>query len=193
VYYSELVNDSAAVSESATERRALVGSIADRLIATYARRHRARESRLARQGVSMTHFHAMVQLADAPMTMSELARALGASLSSMSGIVDRIEARGLIERERSGDDRRVVRVHLTPAGRDWLCEMESMRRDRIERVLGHLDDERLVRLSAALDDLLGAFAAVDAAEASSHDQKTEDVPTPGAASTETEQREQVTA
>jgi len=165
VYYSRLVNDSAAVNETAADRVTLVGSIADRLTAMYARKHRAREGRLARQGVSMTHFHALVQLAEAPMTMSELARALDASLPSMSGIVDRIEARGLIERERSGDDRRVVRVHLTPAGRDWLCEMEAMRRDRIEEVLGQLDDHRLSRLSAALDDLLGAFAAVDDAEA----------------------------
>ena len=144
----------------------------------------------------MTHFHALVQLADAPLTMSELARALDASLPSMSGIVDRIEARGLIERERSGDDRRVVHVRLTPAGRDWLCEMETMRRDRIERVLGHLDDERLVRLSAALDDLLGAFAAVDAAEASDRQEQAdqqeqaENVTTPAVASMD---KEQVTA
>jgi DNA-binding MarR family transcriptional regulator len=158
------MNDSARpVRDASPERRAVVESIVDRLTAMYAQRHRARDGRLARQGVSMTHFHALVQLADAPMSMSELARALDASLPSMSGIVDRIEARGLIERDRSGDDRRVVRVRLTQAGRDWLCEMEAMRRDKVERVLGHLDDERLARLSAALDDLLGAFAAAEAA------------------------------
>lgn len=129
----------------------------------YARKHRAREGRMARLGVSMTHFQALVQLADAPLTMSALARALDASLPSMSGIVDRIEARGLIERDRSSDDRRVVQVRLTARGRDWLCEMETVRRDKLERVLGHLDDERLGRLRAALDDLLGAFAATEAA------------------------------
>jgi DNA-binding MarR family transcriptional regulator len=164
------------------DRRVLIDSIVDRLTAMYARRHRAKEGRMARLGVSMTHFQALVQLADGPMTMSALARALDASLPSMSGIVDRIEARGLIERDRSSDDRRVVQVHLTQEGRDWLCEMEAMRRDKMERVLSHLDDDRLGRLSAALDDLLAAFSAAEA-EAGADDahETTENETAPGAA------------
>jgi len=145
------------------DRHVITDSIVDRLTAMYARRHAAGASRLARHGVSMTHFHALVQLADGePRTMTALARALDASLPSMTGIVDRIAARGLIERLRPAHDRRVVHVRLTPAGRDWLCEMETMRRDKIERVLAHLDEDRLARLARSLDDLMGAFAAAEA-------------------------------
>ncbi len=150
-------------SALAIERHVITDSIVDRLTAMYARRHVARASRLARHGVSMTHFHALLQLADGePRTMTALARALDASLPSMTGIVDRIEARGLIERVRLAHDRRVVHVRLTRAGRDWLCEMEAMRRDKIERVLAHLDDDRLAWLDRSLDDLMGAFAAAEA-------------------------------
>ena len=144
---------------------------------------------MARHGASMTHWYALVQLSDAPMTMSALARALDASLPSMSGIVDRIEARGLIERDRSSDDRRVVQVRLTQKGRDWLCEMEALRRDKMERVLGHLDDGRLGRLSAALGDLLAAFTA---AEAAGELESTETEPEPSTAPEMRMPREQVT-
>jgi DNA-binding MarR family transcriptional regulator len=141
-------------------RRALTDSIVDQITAVFARRRITRADRLARHGVSMTHFHALLQLADGgPHTMGALAQAIDASLPSMSGIVDRIEARGLIERVRSATDRRVVEVRLTQAGRDWLCEMETMRRDKLERVLAHLDDARLSRLGSSLKDLIAAFAA----------------------------------
>lgn len=144
-------------------RRELVSAIADRLTAMYARRHPWKGDRVARHGVSMTHFQTMLQLADGhPRTVSALAQALDASLPSMSGIIDRIEARGLIERVRSRDDRRCVFVELTQAGRDWLCERETMRREVIERVLAHLDTDQLERLGRSLDDLIGAFAAAEA-------------------------------
>lgn len=143
--------------------RELSRAITDRMTTMYARRHGSRADRLARHGVSMTHFHAMLQLADGePRTMSGLARALDASLPSMSGIIDRIEARGLIERFRTQHDRRVVHVRLTQAGRDWLCEWEAGRREVLERVLGHLDQVQLRRLGSALDDLMAAFAAAEA-------------------------------
>ena len=141
----------------------LTRAITDRLTAMYARRHGPPADRLARHGVSMTHFHTMLQLADGqPRTMGALAQALGASLPSMSGIIDRVESRGLIERIRSLDDRRVVHVRLTQAGRDWLCEWEAGRRDRVERVLAHLAEEQLLRLGRSLDDLIGAFATAEA-------------------------------
>lgn len=145
------------------DRRALTDSIVDRLTALYARRHRARRSRLARHGVSMTHFHVLLQLAEGEeLTMTELAHSLDASLPSMTGIVDRVEARGLVARVRASDDRRVVRVRLTLAGREWLRDMEAMRRNTVERVLAHLDDTQLDRLGRSLGDLMAAFAAADA-------------------------------
>lgn len=47
---------------------------------------------------------------------------------SAVGLLDRLASRGLIERTRGGDDRRHVRVHLTPAGAQMLGRLASQHR-----------------------------------------------------------------
>jgi MarR family transcriptional regulator, lower aerobic nicotinate degradation pathway regulator len=56
-------------------------------------------------------------LRDRDPTMQELARLLELDKSSVTGLIDRAERRGLVQRDPSRDDRRSVRVKLTPAGR----------------------------------------------------------------------------
>jgi DNA-binding MarR family transcriptional regulator len=51
-----------------------------------------------------------------PVPMRELAQRLCCDASNVTGIVDRLEARGLVERRMAPDDRRVKRLVLTPAG-----------------------------------------------------------------------------
>ena len=74
--------------------------------------------RMRRAGVSFTHFH-IVSLLDrhGEMPMSRLADMLDVSDSNASGVVDRLEERGYVERVRVPDDRRVVHVRATEAGR----------------------------------------------------------------------------
>ena len=48
------------------------------------------------------------------MKISDLSEKLGLSNSTVSGIVDRLESQGLVERTRSTEDRRVVYVNVTP-------------------------------------------------------------------------------
>jgi len=52
-----------------------------------------------------------------PRTMGELATELDVRLSTMTGIVDQLEARGLVERVDHPDDRRSLRVTLSTRGR----------------------------------------------------------------------------
>lgn len=54
---------------------------------------------------------------DEPVPMRELAQRLCCDASNVTGIVDRLEARGLVERRMAPDDRRVKRLVLTEAGR----------------------------------------------------------------------------
>jgi len=78
----------------------------------------AMSERLVRLGVSMPQLHIMNPLQrDGLMTMSRLADVLGVSLSNASGLVDRMEERGLVERHRVPEDRRVVLVRVTDTGR----------------------------------------------------------------------------
>jgi DNA-binding MarR family transcriptional regulator len=54
------------------------------------------------------------------LSASELARRVCLSPGTLSGILDRLEANGLIERRRSLDDRRKVMVHLTDSAVEWF-------------------------------------------------------------------------
>jgi MarR family transcriptional regulator, organic hydroperoxide resistance regulator len=51
-----------------------------------------------------------------PLPMGRLADTLGCDASNVTGLVDRLEARGLVRRHASADDRRVKVLHLTPMG-----------------------------------------------------------------------------
>ena len=53
---------------------------------------------------------------DRPMPMGQLAGALACDASNVTGLVDRLESRGLIERRPSAQDRRVKVISLTPLG-----------------------------------------------------------------------------
>src|SRR5437870_3109067 len=65
--------------------------------------------RIVRRGLSMSTWHVLVMLErHGDMSMSRLADLLDVSLSNATGLVDRMEERGLIERVRVPDDRRVV-------------------------------------------------------------------------------------
>jgi len=59
---------------------------------------------------------------DEPVPMRELAQRLCCDASNVTGIVDRLEARGLVERRMAPDDRRVKRLVLTPAGQSLRDE-----------------------------------------------------------------------
>ena len=51
-----------------------------------------------------------------PLPMRKLSQTLSCDASNVTGLVDRLESRGLIERRTSPDDRRVKVLQLTPAG-----------------------------------------------------------------------------
>jgi MarR family transcriptional regulator, lower aerobic nicotinate degradation pathway regulator len=67
--------------------------------------------------LSMIQARLLGILRDRVPTMQELARLLALDKSSVTGLVDRAEKRGLVRRTPSSDDRRAVGVHLTASGR----------------------------------------------------------------------------
>ena len=94
-------------------------------------------------------------LRDRQAGMLELGRHLGLDKSSMTGLVDRAERRGLVVRSPSPHDGRAVLVSLTPAGRTLTEQCGG----EITRRLRHLTDrlapaqrDELTRLAAALLD-----------------------------------------
>jgi MarR family 2-MHQ and catechol resistance regulon transcriptional repressor len=55
-----------------------------------------------------------------PLSLGELAEKLLVTGGNVTYVMDRLESQGLVVRERSGNDRRVVRAHLTTKGRDTI-------------------------------------------------------------------------
>ncbi len=127
--------------------------------------------RLVKAGVSMTHMHVMWLLQHhGDLPMSRMADLLDVSLSNATGIVDRMEDRGLVERVRVPDDRRVVLVRIADGGLKALEEIETIKKDRLQGILGQLDPTQLERLALVLDDIRGAVAAeFGADDLASHD------------------------
>jgi DNA-binding MarR family transcriptional regulator len=54
-----------------------------------------------------------------------------------------MEQRGLIERRRDADDRRVIRVELATGGRELLAGMTADRRQKLTTLLDDLTDDEL--------------------------------------------------
>jgi DNA-binding MarR family transcriptional regulator len=71
----------------------------------------------ARHDLSLTQVRLLGVLRDREPGIQQLAEHLGLEKSSVSGLVDRAEARGLVRRTTSADDGRAVRVVISPKGR----------------------------------------------------------------------------
>jgi len=79
-----------------------------------------------------------------------LASRLVSRAPDITRLLDRLVKRGLIERERRPDNRRVVRVGITPAGLELLKTMEADIKACHDRQLGHLSQEQLQQLISLL-------------------------------------------
>jgi DNA-binding MarR family transcriptional regulator len=84
------------------------------------------ERRAGEQEVSVIQTRLLGVLRDRRPTMNELAKLLDLDKSSVTGLVDRAERRGLVERTRSASDRRAVLVDLTDGGRALVTEVAAL-------------------------------------------------------------------
>ncbi len=94
--------------------------------------------------LSLVHLNILFLLdVEGPMPMRSLAEAMDVSQASATGIVDRMEQRDLVERQRDDEDRRVVRVALTAEGSRLIAGMAAERRDHLAAFLDELTDDEL--------------------------------------------------
>ena len=85
-----------------------------------------------------------------PVPTLTIADRLISRAPDITRMIDRLEDRGLVTRERQAGDRRVVKVGITDAGLRLLAEIAGPLADCHQRQLGHLGDADLKRLSALL-------------------------------------------
>jgi DNA-binding MarR family transcriptional regulator len=114
------------------------------------------------RSISMTHLHLMTLLeTHDSLPMSRVAELLGCGLPTATGIVSRMEERGLVERQHDSDDRRVVTLRLAAKGAAEIREVQLLRRQRMASALAHLTAAESERLLASVRALRAAFNRVN--------------------------------
>jgi DNA-binding MarR family transcriptional regulator len=128
-------------------RRQLVQDLVDELTTWRPREMLTSFRRLHKGAISLVHLNVLTHLdAEGPQSMGRLADALDVSIASLTGIVSRMEARGLVERVHDEHDRRVVNVCLTDAGASILVGMDDHRRVALTRLAAELTEAQLLGL-----------------------------------------------
>jgi DNA-binding MarR family transcriptional regulator len=89
----------------------------------------------------------------------ELADGLSVHLSTVTGLINRLLARGLVERGEDPNDRRVRRVRLSAEGTRLMQQMRDAGRLHKRRLLQQLDNAALAQMAAAMDALNTAAAS----------------------------------
>lgn len=106
--------------------------------------HEELEQRLADAGGSISQWVVLKVVAHEPgLSHRDLAAGMGLARPTLTHHLDRMEADGLIARTRDTVDRRIVRVNLSPEGKQRLTELETVV-DSFDRELRALLPEREV-------------------------------------------------
>jgi DNA-binding MarR family transcriptional regulator len=107
-----------------------------------------------RHGLSRTAAATLTRLQrSGPTRLTELATAEGVTQPTMSALVTRLVAQGLLRRGGDPQDARVVVLDLTPAGADLLAQRRAARADRLARALADLSTADASRIADALPAL----------------------------------------
>ena len=105
--------------------------------------------------LSLTQLRVLAILRDRRPRMTALADYLGLEKSTMTGLVDRAEKRGLLERAPSADDGRAVDVFLSPAGAELAGRLAAHVRQSLSPLLSDLAPAEQRRLQTLLERMLG--------------------------------------
>lgn len=89
-----------------------------------------------------------------PHHLTEVSATLAVKKNTLSELLDRMVRDGLVARELSPDDRRVVRLRITPAGKSAIQEFENSLMDNIGQYLKGLDPEDRRDLVTAMEAMV---------------------------------------
>lgn len=108
--------------------------------------------------VSMVQVHVLYEIRRVGgASMQQVAEELGIDITTFSRQVKSLEAKGLILRRVSPEDRRVSLLALTPPGEDVMERIDRYMTDRLERIFGSMspfERETVVRSLGLLNDAL---------------------------------------
>ncbi len=100
--------------------------------------------------LTMPQVKTLFLLAEGPQRMREIAARLGVEMPSATTMIDRLVAKGLVERRQDPGDRRAVVCSVTKAGRDAVERFWALRAARVESLAGALSKKELEIVVPAL-------------------------------------------
>jgi DNA-binding MarR family transcriptional regulator len=115
--------------------------------------HNALDEIAGQYDLSIIQVRLLGILRDRKPTMNALGRHLGLDKSSVSGLVDRAQRRGLVDRTVSATDRRAFQVSITGTGRELVEQVAAGFAARVETLVAGLpdtDQRRLSQLAAGI-------------------------------------------
>lgn len=108
-------------------------------------------------GVSIPQVLCLSFLHDSPnyqSTQSEIRNFLNLNSSTVSGIINRLEKKGLLARLPKSGDKRVVNIALTSAGDKLFATIPSLLHEQLSKKLQKLDDSELEKVEKSLETLI---------------------------------------
>jgi DNA-binding MarR family transcriptional regulator len=110
---------------------------------------------MAELGITSQQASILVMVASGKCLLAaELAREYGIDASAVTRLVDRLEKRGLLTRVRSSEDRRVVRLALTPEGQSIALRMPAIFNGVVDNLLAGFTPEEVGFLKSMLRRVL---------------------------------------
>lgn len=118
-----------------------------------------RSRRLLRElGLSSTQAGVLRALSDGtPQSAGDLARSLSLTGATLTGVLDRLEARAWIERIRSAEDKRRMEVRILPDGLAKLTESAEKFQDPLTKGFGGLSEPEQIHILEALSRVTTLF------------------------------------
>jgi DNA-binding MarR family transcriptional regulator len=104
--------------------------------------------------LTLTQVSVLRHLRAGPQTAGRLGELAGLSATSISRLVDRLEKRGLVSRTRDLEDRRIVEVHLEPAGERLLGEAKVFKGSDLHHAVEAMSSDERRRLTTSLTRLV---------------------------------------
>ncbi len=180
---TDLANDAAGGiagrSAPPASRAALLREISEGVAALASRRRCVAARRIHHSGISLGHLQVLWILQEhGPLPVSRLADWLGIGVPNVTGLLDRMEQRGLVERVRDTEDRRVVLASSSDLGRAAVAEHDGWKAEVLVQLLAPLTTDQLAAVADGVREAcagpIADAASSDAPDASLHPQS----PTP---------------
>jgi len=116
---------------------------------------RLAKEQCSRLGITATQLNVLKLLETVgDLSLSELSKQMAATNSTVTGIVDRMVAAGLVAREQSAEDRRVWKIRLTGDGRALARKIDVAPWEVLQRALLKLPPEELDQLITTLSKIV---------------------------------------